>query len=220
MASCSEDYRSESHSQQEEESTQAVGISIGHIQSWGMTMKQFVLVATLLASVAGASAGITDWSAVWIDNSPFNMANTYWEFNAASLNWSLWEDYVAPTIDSSMSYCAGATDEDPALHIIKQVTNNSTFDWTDYHIVITGSTGVGYVPNSGWSDTFLTRVETAPGTLDFYAPNTVPIGATVTFAFDVNLPNGPFTFNIEQSPSPEPASLMLFALSMLLLRRR
>ena len=186
-------------------------------------MRRLTLIAVLLAAAAVANAAITDWHAAWVDNSPFNMANTGWNWNAAGPQWTVWEDYVAPVSDTSISNCWGTADSDPTIHIVKEVTNGSTFVWTDYHIAITGSADVYYIAGSATSDRFQTKVESPAGTpwmIDFYVPNPVAIGDTVTFTFDIHIPAGNFQFNIDQYPTPEPASAMLLGLGALLLRRR
>lgn len=177
------------------------------------------LLVVALAGVATASAGISNWQAIWLDNSPYDMNATGWTWNSQALTWTQWESYVAPGQDLAIAQATAFADVDPIIHITKTVTNGSTFAWTDYHIGVSGSAGVGYIAGSATSNVFGTIVENG-NNIDFYAPNVVPIGGTVTFAFDVLIPAGPFSFDISQLPTPEPASFALLGLGALLIRRR
>ena len=140
---------------------------------------------------APARAGIIDWNAQWTDSSPYDLDNTGWSWDGGNESWTVWEDYVAPVIDDSASQTWGASDSDPTIHITKTITNGSTFDWTDYHLVVTGSAGVSYDVGSAISDVFQTVVETpivGGYTIDFYAPNSVPTGSSVVIDFDITIP--------------------------------
>ena len=187
-------------------------------------MSRVLLSVCLTALFAGsAQAGIIDWHAQWMDNSPFDMEHTGWSWDGGNESWAVWENYVAPVIDQSASQCWGEADTDPTIHITKTITNGSTFDWTDYHLVVTGSAGVSYDVGSAVSDVFGTVVETAivgGYTIDFYAPNSVPIGTDVTIDLDITIPAGNFTFDISQTPTPEPGSMALLLMGGLALLRR
>lgn len=182
-------------------------------------MKRLAILALVVFGVAAASAGVTEWSAWWVDNSPLDLEHSGWSFDWGTETWNVWERYVAPEIDESITGCGGQADVDPLISIVKTITNDSTFEWTDYHVAVTGSAGVSYVPGSATSNVFGTIVENG-NMIDFFAPNSVPIGGSVTIAFDVQVPAGGFTFDISQTPTPEPASALLFGLGALLLRRR
>ena len=170
---------------------------------------------------AGAQAGVVSWDAEWIDASPLDMAQTGWMWENPQETWIVWERYISDTTDSSLAHVWGEADVDPIIHVQKTVTNDSTFVWTDFHVEITGSLGVSYVPGSATSDKFLTVVETLPGTIDFYAPQEVAIGDTVTIDFDIEIPAGLFDFNVWQMPTPEPTTAaMLLGLGALTCVRR
>jgi len=180
-----------------------------------------VLIVAALAAAIGAvgqaPAGVVSWQAWWMDQSPIGDWN--WSFNYETLVWDINEQYIGTYGDGSASRTLIETDSDPIIHVIKNVSNNSTFEWTDYHVEITGSAGVSYVPGSAASDRFLTIVENG-NQIDFFAPNSVPIGDSVTIEFDIMIPEGNFSFDIHQMPTPEPASALLLGLGMLVLRRR
>ncbi len=172
---------------------------------------------------AVAQAGVIEWHAAWLDNSPLNLPTTGWSWNWGTETWTVWEDYVAPIIDESASTCWGVADVDPNIHVEKTITNNSSFAWTDYHMEVTGSAGVTYVPGSATSDVFGTIIETpitGGWAIDFYAPLTVPIGTDVTIDLDITIPVGGFSFDISQMPTPEPTTLSLLLLGGLALFRR
>jgi hypothetical protein len=175
----------------------------------------------ILVCASAAQAGVTQWSAWWIDNSPMDMSATGWSFNWGTETWNVWERYIAPDVDSSITGCSGFADVDPIIHIVKSITNGSTFDWYGYHVGVTGTAGVSLVAGSATSNVFGTIIY-GPGTIDFAAPLSLPIGYTVTIAFDILVPAGAFGFDISQTPSeiPEPAAGLLLALAGVLIRRR
>jgi hypothetical protein len=184
-----------------------------------------VAIAAAFGAAGVAHAAIHDWNAYWVDSSPFNLANTYWDFTGDGTTgnpyvWDVTEDYIAPTLDQSISWCDGTADADPTIEVRKAIKNDSTFEWTDYHVVIWGSPGVSYVPGSATSDTFGTIVESPGGVIDFYAPATVPIGGVLRISFDIVIPPSAFWFDISQMPTPEPSALALLGFGALAVLRR
>ena len=173
---------------------------------------------TALLLVSSVQAGITQWDPRWDDASCLDPDNSGWSYDLVEPSWTIWEEYDATVPDSAVVGCGGEANADPVMRIDKTVTNGSTFVWTDYHIVISGE-GVSLVSGSATSDTFGTIVETG-NVIDYYAPQSVPIGASVNVAFDIQIPEGMFDFTITQTPTPEPASLSLLAITAATLLRR
>jgi len=171
----------------------------------------FLAVGIVAVLCAGANAGVILNGVSWYDPGVLDPQGSTWSWDSGSLELVLDESYVASGPHWVAAGAQGQADEDPIIHIVKTVTNNSTFVWTDYHIVITGSQGVSYVPGSATSDVFGTKQE-AGNVIDFFAPQSVGIGQSVTFTLDVVVPAGLFTFNISQTPTPEPTSLLLLGL--------
>ena len=181
--------------------------------------KLFVGMIVVFTAATALQAGITQWNPRWDDDSCLDPANSGWSYDPAGPSWTIWEDYDATVPDSAVVGCDGEADSDPIVHIDKTIANGSTFVWTDYHIVVSG-VGVTVVANSATSDTFGTIVEVG-NVIDYYAPNSVPIGNSVNIAFDILIPAGLFDFTITQTPTPEPTSLLLLAAGgVALLRRR
>jgi hypothetical protein len=176
-------------------------------------------LAIVLATSSVAQAGITGWTSSWTDNTALDPATSGWQWSPPTLVWNVWENYVAPGSKNVAFGASGEATVDPNIHITKTVTNGSTFDWTSYQIVVSGSAGVSYVPGSASSDKFGTIGEVG-NTITFSAPLTVLQGQSVTLNFDVNVPAGFFSFGIQQTPLPEPASLTLLGLAAAFLRRR
>ena len=173
----------------------------------------------LVAALAGvAQAGITSWNPYWDASTALDPTYSGWQWSSPT-TWDVWESYVGSTPTGITVGCDGSADADPTIHISKTVTNGSTFDWTSYQIVISGSAGVGYVPGSATSDKF-SGIGAVGNTITYSAPLTVLQGQAVTFGFDITIPAGLFSFDIQQTPTPEPVSLLMFGLGALFLRRR
>jgi hypothetical protein len=123
---------------------------------------------------------------------------------------------------------------DPTVWIAQTIQNDTTFDWTDYHITIGMTqaftiTGVIAPDNWTWNIT-APAAGTGPdgtagyvGDVDYSVGSGSPIvqGASGDFGLIVHF-NGSIAYCTEQIPTPEPATLGLLALagSALLARRR
>lgn len=116
---------------------------------------------------------------------------------------------------------SGETDGDPILQITKDVTNSTSYAWIGYNInldPLDTDTFVG-VPTSGGTSGGMSLVSQTGYSLVWGTPNVVQPGQTVSFTFQVNVPdNGTFGFTLSQSPVsvPEPASIALAGLALLL----
>lgn len=121
---------------------------------------------------------------------------------------------------------SGVTDSDPILDITKDVKNTSSSAWIGYSIILDPldtDTFVG-IPTSGGTSGGMTLVNQTAYELDWGTPNAVQPGQTVTFSFQVNVPDtGDFNFSLTQLPTleeqniPEPATISLVSLAALLL---
>jgi hypothetical protein len=128
------------------------------------------------------------------------------------------------------------TELDPTVRIIEDVLNDTTFDWTDYHITIGMSHTFSFVSSgllapAGWT-AVVTPVTTGlmpnggpmgyVGTVNYYqsAGDAIVIGDTGTFGFKVSF-LGSTVFSTEQIPTPEPTTIGLLGLgAVALLRKR
>jgi len=116
---------------------------------------------------------------------------------------------------------SGETDEDPIMHVSKEVENSSGVTWDAYRITLSGLyvTFWGTATSSHFQSATVTATE-----IYFSAPDPVPSGETVTLDFDVLVwKNGLFNFTLTQEPVPEPATLAFLAVGvsgLMLMRRR
>jgi hypothetical protein len=130
-----------------------------------------------------------------------------------------------------------ATPEDPIVRFIEDISNDTTFAWTDYHITIgmNNSTfsilSTGLLAPAGWTAN-VTAV--APGQIPNgggsgyvgsinYVMSTggspIAISDTGTFGFKISF-TGSTAFSMEQVPTPEPTTIALLGLGGLALIRR
>ena len=122
------------------------------------------------------------------------------------------------------------TPADPYAWIIKEVENDTTFDWTDYHVNITMDHEFSIVTATSPTD-WLTPSITQPtqqddvwvGSIDYQYDGVgteITIGNIGEFGMKLSF-SGTSCFCVEQIPTPEPSSLGLLSLAAFgLLRRR
>jgi hypothetical protein len=109
----------------------------------------------------------------------------------------------------------GLADEDPTIHVTKDVTNNSGFAWYGYQVDITGDAVYGYDATASLGGrTFLTQEY--PTGFEFYGWSPVLPGESLSLSFSLVLPAGPISFQLEQTPLgarvPAPGALLLAGL--------
>lgn len=118
----------------------------------------------------------------------------------------------------------GSTDEDPVMHIKKEIENSSGMVWIGYNVTLSGS-GVNFVANSATSDKF-TVASQDNFNIVYTQPQQIWPGQFVTIEFDINVATlGDFGFTLTQSPDmvevPEPFTVALLGLgSLVFLSRR
>jgi hypothetical protein len=126
---------------------------------------------------------------------------------------------------------------DPTVRIIEDISNDTTFAWTDYHITIGMSQSFSFVSSgllspAGWTAT-VTAVSPGlmpnggpmgyVGTVNYLKGPTgyaIDIGDTGTFGFKVSF-LGSIAYCTQQIPTPEPTTILLLGLgAMSVIRRR
>jgi hypothetical protein len=179
------------------------------------------LVAALVIAACSLTAhagNISNWTAMWIDNSALDMNQTSWSWMEPV--WTIDEYYVDSQLDEVIMQCGGTTDADPTITITKSIENDSSVDWTGFDLVIAG-TNASYVAGSinVTSGQFATISEVG-GNVSL-SGGTVTDGDTLDLSFDVLIPPSVnFTLDVTQTPVPEPASMSLLALGGLAALRR
>ena len=126
---------------------------------------------------------------------------------------------------------------DPIVRIIEDVGNDTTFNWTDYHITIGMTQSFSFVSSgllapAGWTAVVINPapgilpnsngVSGYVGTINYYQSAGLPvnIGDSGTFGFKVSF-LGSTNFTTEQIPTPEPTTILLLGLgAMSVIRRR
>lgn len=181
--------------------------------------------ALLAVSLIGAAAAgtISNRQTIWLDTTPLDSYTDSWDSQVNG--WELIEEYgqlgssAVRSVGMADSGGDVATNGMTQILVDKYVTNFSSFEWTGYEIAVGGSAGVSYVAGSMTSDRFGTIVEVG-NTITLSAPLSVPVGDTVHISFVVDVPDGQFTFDISQTPIPEPMTAILMVLALPLIRRR
>jgi len=187
------------------------------IQAVGFLSLAVVLVCfSLFASVA--SAGFTS---VYVSGAT-NGVNPDYTWSIENDGWlgvdEVWDSTTGPGYGFNVW---GTTDSDPILTITKDILNGSSFPWNGYSITLDPFDTDKFVgvPSSGGTSGGMTLGFQDDYNLIWTTPNIVQPGETVSFTFQINVPDtGDFNFTLSQSPDviPEPASITLVGLALVM----
>lgn len=109
------------------------------------------------------------------------------------------------------------------FHVNKTVTNNTTLEWVAYELELIGAAIFEInLPGTPTNTVFTTLVTATPSYIEWGQPATVLPGGSVTFGLDITIADGPFNFTLRQAavPIPEPTSLLLLGLGVVMALRR
>ena len=155
--------------------------------------------------------------------------------------------FIAPPVDGqfppiSIDFSQVSDDADTVALIVlndELITNNTGFDWTDYHWLIEGPaafkisttvasgfdispfTNATWTPKAGWGADYASALNVDGGTVAGGSTFLPGINAGV-LVIEADLSGeGDSSFTLTQHPTPEPATMVLLAAGLpLLLRRR
>ena len=124
----------------------------------------------------------------------------------------------------------GSCDLNTEIHLTKEVTNNTNDIWTSYILTLGEIGGNGSGSDGSLAEFVLDPTPTSTvfqnvSLLDshqiiFIAPNPVLVGQTVTFDFSILIPSNNINFSLNQTPVPEPLTIVLLGLGGLCIRKR
>ena len=194
-------------------------------------------ILLLLLAVPTVNATITNWTCADDGDGAIvmNPATMSWTDNGS-------HDYTLSMKGAQYRGAANVagdfttdSDLDPTVGIIEDISNDTTFDWTDYHITIGMSHAFIFVSSyivtpDGWTESFGSVLSGQPipnggtgwvGTVDYYIGTGDPVamGDDGMFGFKVSF-SGSTAFCTEQNPSPEPATIILLGLGAVSVIRR
>lgn len=144
-----------------------------------------------------------------------------WDYDFANSRLTVTEKLLSkPAAGGDQLEITGVTDAGSTFTLVKTITNVTGETWTGYDLelisnttFIDGTAGSTKFGSSSFSDDFKI--------VHFDAPQLVLSGEVVTLQVDIRVPTvGLFDFTIAQHPLPEPTSIMLLGIGVLLLRKR
>ena len=193
------------------------------------------LVSTAHGGIIGMSMSGGDISSLYLSDGTWDQGPTgdwYYTINPEDSRYgelSAYEHWIGGNpVDFNMGVEA---DTDPDVTITKTLNNDTSFDWTDFHIDLIPQPGQGpitvypgSVGSSRFSDSAVTNNPDGSAEIDWFTDpgqgdTPVLIGETVSLFFTFNIP-GSVAFNMVQVPTPEPATLSLLVLGGLAVARR